>query len=159
MKIDLIVVGKIKDKNLDALIKEYLKRLSGYATLNLIELPDEVMSDKPTDFEINKAKENEGKRILKRIPSNAHVILFDLVKKQPTSIEFAKYLDTKLVQYNGHLCFVIGGSYGLSEEVRARSNDRISLSNMTFTHQMTRLIALEQIYRAFKINHNEVYHK
>ena len=83
----------------------------------------------------------------------------DLVKKQLTSEEFAKYIEDKFVLGGSNISFVIGGSYGLSDELKNRCNDRLSLSNMTFLHQMTRLILLEQIYRAFKINRNEVYHK
>lgn len=159
MKIDLIVVGKIKDKNLSCLIQEYLKRLSGYATLNIVEVADESMSERPNDFEISKAIENEGARILKKIDKANYVVIFDLVDKQLDSVQFASYLQQKLDRYGSHICFVIGGSYGLSNEVKKRANDAISLSRMTFTHQMARLIVIEQIYRAFKINHNEVYHK
>lgn len=159
MKINLIVVGRIKDKNLDSLIKEYIKRLSAYCQLNIIELNDEPIKEKPNEFDINKAKQLEGEKILKKIDSSYHAVGFDLINKQPTSIEFAKILDEKLAKYGNKLCFVIGGSYGLSQDVKNRLDDSIGLSNLTFTHQMCRLIVLEQIYRAFKINHNEVYHK
>ena len=93
------------------------------------------------------------------LKNDEYLIGLDLVKKQPTSLEFAKYLEDKFVLGGSNISFVIGGSYGLSKELKNRCQDRIGLSNMTFLHQMTRLILLEQIYRAFKINRNEVYHK
>lgn len=159
MKIDLICVGKIKEPALKELINEYVKRLSAYANLSIIELNDESIADRPSEQEINIAKRKEGEKILKAIKGNQYVIAFDLVQNQPNSVEFAKILEKTFNTYGAYITFVIGGSYGLSDEVKSRANLRIGLSNMTFTHQMSRLIALEQIYRAFKINNNEVYHK
>ena len=145
MKINLFVVGKIKDINLNAMIQEFIKRLSNYATTNIVEINDEPLPDKPNDAEIKKAVDTEGDKILKKIDKMQYVIIFDLVSYQPNSVEFAKILQAKIDLFGSKIGFVIGGSYGLS--------------NLTFTHQMARLIVLEQIYRAFKINHNEVYHK
>lgn len=159
MKINLFVVGKIKDINLNAMIQEFIKRLSNYATINIIEINDEPLPDKPNEAEIKKAVDTEGEKILKKIDKMQYIIIFDLVSYQPNSVEFAKILQTKIDLFGSKIGFVIGGSYGLSESVKKRANLAIGLSNLTFTHQMARLIVLEQIYRAFKINHNEVYHK
>ena len=159
MKINLFVVGKIKDSNLNAMIQEFIKRLSSYATINIEEINDESLPDKPNESEIKKAVEIEGEKILKKVEKMQYVIIFDLVSYQPNSVEFAKILQTKIDLFGSKIGFVIGGSYGLSDNVKKRANLAIGLSNLTFTHQMARLIVLEQIYRAFKINHNEVYHK
>ena len=159
MKINLFVVGKIKDSNLNAMIQEFIKRLSSYATINIEEINDESLPDKPNESEIKKAVEIEGEKILKKVEKMQCVIIFDLVSYQPNSVEFAKILQTKIDLFGSKIGFVIGGSYGLSPSVKKRANLAIGLSNLTFTHQMARLLVLEQIYRAFKINHNEVYHK
>lgn len=159
MKFKLIVVGKIKEKSLQSLIDEYLKRLSGYANIELIELADEIIKSNPNDSEILIAKTKEGERILKHISPKDHLVSFDLSRKEMDSVFFASFIQKKCDLYNGHLVFVIGGSYGLSDEVKKRADDSVSLSKMTFPHQLFRLLALEQIYRAFKINNNEVYHK
>ena len=98
-------------------------------------------------------------KILSHLPSNSYVINLDLNKKEYDSIEFASFLQKRIDTYSNHLVFVIGGSYGLSEKVKNNAKESISISKMTFTHQMTRLLLLEQIYRAFKINNNETYHK
>lgn len=159
MKIDLICVGKIKENSLKELIQEYKKRISGYCDIDIIEVNDESIVDKPSKQEIEIAKNKEGERIIKKIKPHQYVIAFDLVKNQPNSPEYAEFLRKTFANYGANITFVIGGSYGLSDEVKARANYSIGLSNMTFTHQMTRLIVLEQTYRAFKINNNEVYHK
>lgn len=159
MKFKLIVVGKIKEKSLKDLINEYLKRIGGYLTIELNELVDEPIKNNPSDGDIEIAKNKEGEKILKLISPKDHVITFDLNKKEYDSVQFAKLFEKKCDMYNGHLVFVIGGSYGLSDNVKARANDSLSLSKMTFPHQLFRLIVLEQIYRAIKINNNEVYHK
>ena len=159
MKINLICVGKIKEKSLKDLINEYIKRISAYASVNIVEVQDESIVEKPSLQEINIAKKKEGEKILKNIKQGQYVIALDLVQNQPDSLEFAKILQKSFDNYGANITFLIGGSYGLSDEVKERANLRMGLSNMTFTHQMSRLIILEQIYRAFKINNNEVYHK
>ncbi|MGM9874063.1 MAG: 23S rRNA (pseudouridine(1915)-N(3))-methyltransferase RlmH [Bacilli bacterium] len=158
MKINVIAVGKIKEDYLKMGINEYLKRLSSFANVEIIEVNDSpIKNDTPS--EIKKVLESEGERILKHIKSDDYVIGLDLNKKQFDSIEFASYIDKAFVKGNSSITFVIGGSYGFSLPVKERFNDSFSLSKMTFIHQMTRLILLEQIYRAFKINRNETYHK
>ena len=159
MKIRIIAIGKIKEDYLKNGINEYLKRLQAYAQTEIVEVMDEPVKDNPSLSEIEIVKNKEGQKVLKLLKSGDYVINLDLNKKEMTSPEFAKYLEDKFVVGNSSLTFVIGGSYGLSDELKKRANDAISFSKMTFLHQMTRLILLEQIYRAFKINRNETYHK
>lgn len=159
MKIRILCVGKIKENYLKEGINEYLTRLKPYATIEIVEVNDEPVSDKPNNAEIENVKNKEGLKILKLIKPQDYVIALDLAKKQFKSEDFANYIQDKLVLGGSTISFLIGGSYGLSDELKSRANDSISLSSMTFLHQMTRLIILEQIYRAFKINRNEVYHK
>ncbi len=159
MKINLLVIGKIKDLYLKQGIEEYLKRLSNYCEVLVKEFDDESIVDKPSKKEIEIAIDKECERVLKTIKNTDYVITLDLGKKQLDSKGFAEFLSQKFDTYGSHLTFVIGGSYGLSSSLKKRANDSISLSAMTFTHQMTRLIFLEQVYRAFKILNNEVYHK
>lgn len=158
MKIKIYAIGKIKDNYLKEGINNYLKKISNYANIEIIEVVDEPIKI-IKDAEIEIAKNIEGKRILKLLKDNEYLIGLDLNKKELTSEDFAKYLNDKFVIGGSNISFVIGGSYGLSNELKSRCNDFITLSKMTFLHTMTRLILLEQIYRAFKINNNEVYHK
>lgn len=159
MKIRILCIGKIKELYLRDGIQEYLNRLKPYCQMEIAEVMDEPVSDKPNDSEINMVKEKEGAKLLKLIKPSDYVIALDLGKKQYPSPKFAKYIEDKFVLGGSYITFMIGGSYGLSDELKKRANDSITLSEMTFTHQMTRLIILEQIYRAFKINRNETYHK
>ena len=158
MKIKIIAVGKIKENYLKEGISEYITRLSPYAKVEIVELPDsKVKDDSPSD--ILRVINEEGERILSKIKDGEYIINLDLNKKEFDSIEFSKFIEKKMVEAGASLTFVIGGSYGLSDKVKARANYSISLSKMTFLHQMTRLILLEQIYRSFKILNNEIYHK
>ena len=159
MKIKIYAIGHLKEAYLKQGIQEYLERLKPYAQVEIVEVNDESIVNNPSPKEIEMAKDKECQRVIKLLRSDEYLIGLDLVNKQPSSVEFAKYLEDKFVLGGSSISFVIGGSYGLSDELKKRCNDRIGLSNMTFLHQMTRLILLEQIYRAFKINRNEVYHK
>ena len=159
MKIRVIAIGKIKEPYLKEGINEYSKRIKAYANLEILEVNDEPVNDNPKEAEITKVKNVEGERVLKLLKDSDYVISLDLNKKQYTSPEFASYLQERFVRGGSSITFIIGGSYGLSDALKQRANDSFSLSNMTFLHQMTRLILLEQIYRAFKINRNETYHK
>lgn len=149
--IKIITVGKIKEKYLADAINEYLKRLSKYTKINLIEVPDE-------NFDITKTLETEKKSILKYVSEKDYIITMEIDGKELSSIEFARKIDEIQIN-NSNICFIIGGSYGLSDEIKKMSNFKLSFSKMTFPHQLFRLILLEQIYRAYKINNNESYHK
>ena len=158
MKIKVYAIGKVKDFYKSG-CDEYLKRLSSYCKIEVIEAKDEPISEHPSDGEITKAKNIEGDRILKLLKPSEYLIGLDLNKKELDSVEFSKYLMNKIEQNGSTVSFVIGGSYGLSDELKNRCNDSISISKFTFLHQMSRLILLEQIYRTFKIINNETYHK
>ena len=159
MKIRIIAVGKIKDQYLELGINDYLKKISRYASVEILEVKDQPIYNEKSLEEINNAKKKEGEAILKYIKDSDYIINLDLDKKEMKSEEFAKFLQNKSEISGSFLTFVIGGSYGLSDELKRRANESISLSKMTFLHGMTRLIILEQIYRAYKILNNEVYHK
>lgn len=159
MKIKIFCVGKIKEPYLKDGTNEYLKRLTPYAKTEIIEVDDSKVKDNPNDSDILKAINEEGARVLKLVKPSDLLIGLDLNKKELTSEEFAKFIEDKFEAGGSTINFVIGGSYGLSKDLKNRCNSFITLSKMTFLHQMTRLILLEQIYRAFKINNNEKYHK
>lgn len=158
VNIKLIAVGKIKEDYLKNEINEYLKRLSRYAKISVIEVDDEKIMNDSSLKEDEKVKENEGIRLLKQIKEKDFVLLIDLHGQELDSLEFSdKFL--QFTNTNSNIDIVIAGSLGFSQEVIKRANYRLCLSKMTFTHQMTRAIILEQIYRAFKIINNETYHK
>ena len=158
MKIKIYCIGKIKEQYLKDGINEYVKRISPYSNVEIIEVADSKVKDNPNEFDVNKAKDEEGERVLKLL-KNDYLIGLDMNKKEYLSEEFAEFISQKMVEGGSSISFVIGGSYGLSDSLKKRCNSSISLSKMTFLHQMTRLILLEQIYRAFKIKNNETYHK
>ena len=158
MKIKIYVIGKAKSFY-ELGSEEYVKRLSSYSQIEIIELKDESLPDNPNESEIKKAKDSEGKKVLSKLSDKEYLIALDLNKKEMCSEEFAKYLSSKLEANGSKISFVIGGSYGLSDELKNRVNDSISLSKLTFPHQLARLILLEQLFRAFKILNNETYHK
>lgn len=149
----LICVGKVKDASLKALIDDYQKRIQKYHKLEVIEVRDEPIRDNEKEV-----LDIEASRIMSKIDKDDYVILLDLHGESLDSVSFANKIDKLFVSYS-KITFVIGGSLGLGEEVRKRANYRLKLSDMTFLHQMTRLIILEQIYRCFKILNHETYHK
>lgn len=159
MKITIISVGKLKEAYLVEGIKEYTKRLSKYTQIEEIVLPDEPIRDKTSDSLNLQIKEKEGSRIIEAINPKSYVIVLDLKGKMLSSEDLASKM-LEIQTYNSsHITFVIGGSLGLSDDVIATSNFRLCFSKMTFPHQLMKLILVEQIYRAFKINNNETYHK
>ncbi|WP_378211579.1 23S rRNA (pseudouridine(1915)-N(3))-methyltransferase RlmH [Anoxybacteroides rupiense] len=159
MNITVLSVGKLKEKYLKQGIEEYVKRLSGYAKMEIIEVADEKAPENLSDQEMKQIKEKEGERILAKISDDMHVIALAIDGKMKSSEEFAIHLDKLATYGTSKVAFVIGGSLGLSEKVMKRANESLSFSQMTFPHQLMRLILLEQIYRAFRINRGEPYHK
>ena len=159
MKIKIICVGKLNEKYLKDGIDEYVKRLKRFANVEIIELSDEKIPENPSFGECEKIKTVEGEKILSKISGNEYIISLCIEGKILSSEEFAKKVSDILVSGNNTISFVIGGSLGLSDEVKNMSDFRLSFSKMTFPHQLMRLILCEQTYRAFKINSNEQYHK
>lgn len=151
--IKLVCIGKIKDAHLKSLIEDYSKKINHYHKFETIEVKDEPIKDNE-----KAVLDIEASRALSKIDNDEYVILLDLHGKSIDSIEFAKKIDKLFISYS-KICFVIGGSLGLGEALIKRANYRLKLSDMTFLHQMTRLILVEQIYRSFKILNNETYHK
>ncbi len=150
--IKIICVGKIKEKYLVDAINEYVKRIQKYSKIEIIELPDESQG------EVNKIIKLEGEKIKKHINSKDLIISLEIEGKNLTSLEFADLIDQKSIEYS-NITFIIGGSYGIDESIKDKANYHLSFSKMTFPHQLFRLLLLEQIYRSFKINNNESYHK
>jgi 23S rRNA (pseudouridine1915-N3)-methyltransferase len=159
VNIKLVVVGKLKEKYHKDEVNEYLKRLSRYCKISIIEVNEEKIKENASKSDIDIVLLKEGNNLLKQIKMDDYVILLDLHGENLSSENFAKKMDGLISLGTSSICFVIGGSYGLSAEVRNRSNFKLKLSDLTFTHQMTRVIILEQIYRCFKINNDETYHK
>lgn len=155
MKVVLIVVGKTVDKDLVQLISNYTERLSHYLSFELQTIP-ELKNTKSLTAE--QQKKAEGELILKQLQGGDHVVLLDEHGKEMRSIEFAEWIEKKMLAVGKRLVFIIGGPYGFSPAVYEKTNEKISLSRMTFSHQMIRLIFIEQLYRAMTIIRNEPYH-
>lgn len=155
MNIDLIVIGKTDSSQIETLLNDYLKRLNFYTKVSLVVLPD-LKNRKTLSPETQ--KKQEGETLLRRFSEGDWVVLLDEKGKQMRSVEFSDWVQKRMNSGVKRLCFVIGGPYGFSDEVYARSNAKLSLSLMTFSHQMVRLVFLEQLYRAFTILNNEPYH-
>ena len=155
MKITLLTIGKTEDKYLLEGLDIYLKRLKHYISFKILEIP-ELKGTKSLSREQQKSKEAE--LILKNIHSTDHVILLDEKGQEFSSKQFSTFLNKKMVGGQQHLVFIVGGPYGFSEEIYLRSNEKISLSRMTYSHQMIRLLFTEQLYRAYTILKGEPYH-
>ncbi|MDD6479950.1 MAG: 23S rRNA (pseudouridine(1915)-N(3))-methyltransferase RlmH [Clostridium sp.] len=152
MMIKVICVGKLKEKYLVDAVMEYSKRISKYSNIQIIEVNDSNVDNEKI------ALEREKELILKHINTKDYIITLEIDGKQLTSIEFASKIDEIFI-HNSNITFIIGGSYGISDEIKALSNFKLSFSKMTFPHQLFRVILLEQVYRSFKILNNEKYHK
>ncbi|MDQ0157855.1 23S rRNA (pseudouridine(1915)-N(3))-methyltransferase RlmH [Robertmurraya andreesenii] len=159
MNISIITVGKLKEKYLKQGIDEYLKRLSSYAKIEILEVSDEKAPEELSAVEMEQVKQKEGERILSKLHPDTYVIALAIDGKQKSSEELADSLDKLATYGKSKIAFVIGGSLGLSSEVLQRADERLSFSKMTFPHQLMRLILVEQVYRAFRINRGEPYHK
>ena len=159
MNISVISVGKLKEKYLKLGIEEFSKRLSKYCKLDLIELEDEKCPENLSEKDMEIVKNKEGQRILSKIKNNSYVIALAIDGKNLSSEELADTISKLAVRGNSHITFIIGGALGLSDEVLKRADYKLSFSKMTFPHQLMKLILLEQVYRAFRINNNEPYHK
>lgn len=159
MRITILTVGKIKEKYLRDAIAEYTKRLSKYCKLELIEVADEKTPDTASQTVEEGIRDKEGQRILKYIKDDMYVITLEIEGKMLTSEEIAEKIKNLGIQGKSSIAFVIGGSIGLGKEVLKRADFSLSFSKMTFPHQLMRVILLEQIYRSFRINSKEPYHK
>lgn len=159
MKLTVVAVGKLKEKYLKEGIGEYSKRLSRFCELQVIEVDDEQAPDNLSESQEIQVKRREAERILKKVKDGSALIVLDLKGKKLNSQGFADKLNSFFISGKSHITFVIGGSLGLDEELVKRADFRLCLSDMTFPHQLTRLILFEQVFRVFKILNNETYHK
>lgn len=159
MKIRIICVGKLKEQYLKDMQNEYLKRLSKYSKVEIIELNDKSIINNPSEKEEEKVKELETAEILNKIDKNSYNIVLDVSSKEIDSVEFSTRIKSYQEKSVNYINFIIGGSLGFSKNIDCIANEKISLSRLTFTHQFARIILLEQVYRSFKILNNETYHK
>jgi 23S rRNA (pseudouridine1915-N3)-methyltransferase len=158
MNVTVIAVGKLKESYLRDGCSEYIKRLGAFAKVNVIEINEERASDNPSDNEIKNVIEKEGERIIAKIPKGAVVIPLCIEGREYSSPDFSALIENVAMNFS-HICFVIGGSFGLSDSVKAMGKYKLSFGKMTLPHQLARLVLLEQVYRAFSISNNSKYHK
>lgn len=159
MKITLVTVGKIKEKYYRDAIAEFEKRLSRYCKLEIIEVPDEKTPDQASEAQEEQIKEKESERILRHIKEQSYVIVLSIAGAMLDSVQLSNKIEQWGVQGKSHLVFVIGGSLGTHQKILDRGDFQLSFSNMTFPHQLMRVILLEQIYRSYRIMNGEPYHK
>ncbi|MBP9988202.1 MAG: 23S rRNA (pseudouridine(1915)-N(3))-methyltransferase RlmH [Ruminococcus sp.] len=159
INVTIICEAKLKEKYLRDACDEYIKRLSALCKLKIIELSPKKLSDNPSDNEIKNALEAEGKEIAAKIPKGAKIYAMCIEGKQFTSEEIAKQFSDSALNSESNIVFIIGSSFGLSEEIKKSASIKLSMSKMTFPHQLARVMLLEQIYRAFTINSGIKYHK
>ncbi len=159
MNIKIIAVGKVKEKFYTDNIKEFTKRMTKYCNLDIIETKEEKAPDNISDADIEIIKNTEGKNILNKVKDQDYVIALAIEGEQISSEQLAKKIESLGVQGKSNIDFIIGGSFGLSKDVLNRANYKLSFSKMTFPHQLMRVILLEQVYRSFRINRGEPYHK
>ena len=159
MRIRIITVGKIKEAFYRDAMKEYLKRLQKYATVEIVEVADEKTIEQANQAQIESIKQKEAQRILQQIKENSYVIALEINAKQMASEELAEYIRELGIRGKSSIVFIIGGSLGLHDSVLERADHTLSFSKLTYPHQLMRVILLEQVYRCFRINSNEPYHK
>lgn len=159
VSVTLIAVGKIKEKYLREALNEYAKRLSAYCKFEVVEVKDEKTPDSPSTREKQLVLEREGERISAKIPQGAAVISLCVEGKQMTSKRFAELISGYSIRGISKIAFIIGGSFGLDEKIKALSDVRLSFSEMTFPHMLMRVILAEQLYRGFTITEGKTYHK
>ena len=159
MKITIICVGKLKEDFYKKAVSEYAKRLGRYCRLEIIEVADEKTPEDAGPVMEEQIKEREAARILKHVKEDAYVFTLEITGSQPDSLAFSRMLSRLTIQGKSHFQFIIGGSLGLHKSVSLAANQAISFSNMTFPHQLMRVILLEQIYRSYRIMNGEPYHK
>lgn len=159
MNIQIICIGKLKEKYWTDAVAEYMRRLSSYASVRIVELKESRLPDKAGAAEEEKVKLEEGREILKSIKDGTYVITLEIQGKQISSEELSAKIEELGLEGKSDVAFVIGGSLGLSPEVSKRADFKLSFSKMTFPHQMMRVVLLEQVYRSFKIMRHEAYHK
>lgn len=158
LNINVICVGKLKEKYLKEAVLEYSKRLSKYCNLKIIEISDEKLPNKINKNTIQEVKSKEGMKILDSIKKDSYIIALDLYGKQFTSEEFSEKIEDISLRGYSSITFIIGGTLGISKAVLNKCNELVCFSKMTFPHQLIRVFLLEQIFRAFKISNNETYH-
>lgn len=159
MNIKIVTVGKLKEKYLKQGVEEYVKRLGAYAKVEIAEVADEKAPENLSETEMKAVKDKEGDRILGKVSADAYVITLDIDGKMLTSEGLARKIENLAIYGKSKIVFIIGGSLGLNDRVRKRSDFALSFSKMTFPHQLMRLVLLEQVYRAWKIVRGEPYHK
>ncbi len=159
MNITIICLGKLKEKYLREAVDEYAKRLSAYGKLDIIELNPVRLSDNPSQTEITSALSKESEEIKKKIPNGSYTFALCIEGKEKSSEAFAKAINDAALNGKSNITFIIGSSFGLSPEIKALADNKLSFSPMTFPHQLMRVMLLEQVYRAFQINNNGKYHK
>ena len=158
MRFYVVCIGKLKDAYLRDGVAEFVKRMRPYGGITITELNESKIGDKPSDADRKQVVDEEGERLLKAVPKNAYTVLLDVYAKTMSSEDLAKTVAKLEVDGVSDMAFIIGGAFGVSEVLRQSVNYKLSFSPMTFTHQMVRLLLVEQIYRASKINRNEPYH-
>lgn len=159
LKIDLIVLGKIKEKYLNEAIDEYKKRISRFASLNIVELKDRDKPDKLSDAELEKIIDEESEEILTKVDETSYVITLEIAGKLLTSEEFAEEIKNVSVRGYSKITLIIGGSNGFNKKVSSKADLKLSFGRMTMNHKLMRVVLLEQVFRCFKIINNEAYHK
>lgn len=158
MRFYVVCIGKLKDAYLRDGVAEFVKRMRPYGGITITELNESKIGDKPSDADRKQVVVEEGERLLKAVSKNAYTVLLDVYGKTMSSEELAKTIAKLEVDGISDMAFIVGGAFGVSDELRKSVNYKLSFSPMTFTHQMVRLLLVEQIYRASKINRNEPYH-